>query len=85
MEQHVLEHEIVAQVMELLEKSGFETFVPLYSADSLEDPQVLDTALIYLKTLNARYDKKDAIAQIRCLMDRYNIQLDQLTDRRAII
>lgn len=85
MEQHVLEHEIVAQVMELLEKSGFETFVPLYSGDSLEDPQVLDTALIYLKTLNARYDKKDAIAQIRSLMDRYNIQLDQLTERRAII
>ena len=85
MEQHVLEHEIVAQVMELLEKSGFDTFVPVYSFDSLEDPQVLDTTLIYLKTLNARYDKKDAIAQIRSLMDRYNIQLDQLTERRAII
>ena len=35
MEQHVLEHEIVAQVMELLEKSGFDTFVPVYSFDSL--------------------------------------------------
>lgn len=36
--------------------------------------------LISLKSLNAKYDKNEAIAQVRALMDKYNIPIDELPE-----
>lgn len=85
MEQNTIESEIVMQLLELMEKAGFQALVPLYPSDSLEDERTLDTLLILVKSLNARYDKSEAITHIRCLLDKYNIQVDQLVDRRGFL
>jgi len=39
--------------------------------------------LINLKNLAARYDKQDALIQVRTLMQRYNIQVDELVGNYA--
>ncbi len=85
MEQHTIETEIVAQLLELMEKAGFQALVPLYPSDNLEDERTLDTLLIMVKSLNARYDRSEALTQIRSLLDKYNIQVDQLVDKRGIV
>lgn len=84
MEQHTVESEIVMQLLELLEKAGFQALVPLYPSDNLEDERTLDTLRIMVKSLNARYDRHEALTHIRSLLDKYNIQVDQLIDRRGI-
>lgn len=84
MDTHTIETEIVIQLLELMEKAGFQALVPLYPSDSLEDERTLDTLLIMVKSLNARYDKDEAITHIRCLLDKYNIQVDQLVDKRGL-
>ncbi len=85
MEQHTIETEIVMQLLELLEKAGFQSIAPLYPTDSLEDERTLDTLLITVKSLNARYDRPEALAHIQCLMEKYNIQADQLVDSRGYV
>lgn len=85
MEQHTVESEIVMQLLELLEKAGFQALVPLYPSDNLEDERTLDTLRIMVKSLNARYDRHEALTHIRSLLDKYNIQVDQLIDRRGIV
>lgn len=85
MENHTIESEIVVQLLELMEKTGFTSIVPLYPADNLEDENTLDTLLITVKSLNARYDRAEALTQIRSLLERYNIQVDQLVDRRGMV
>jgi division protein CdvB (Snf7/Vps24/ESCRT-III family) len=83
MEQQTIEHEIVKQILELMDKSGFGTIAPVLAELEQHKPEIADTIFLNLKTLNAKYDKNEAINQIRCLMDKYNIQLDQLTDQRV--
>ena len=68
------EHETLRQAIELLEKTGVEAIAGALPAEITDT----DTLLLNLKALNARYDREDAIAHIRCLMTKYNIQLDQL-------
>jgi hypothetical protein len=85
MQQHILEHEIVTQLIELLQKSGFDSFGTLAPPTDLEDTSALETILINVKTLNARYDKSDAVTQIRSLMSKYNIQLDQIVSRHGVL
>ena len=80
--QHI-ETEIVNQCLELIEKTGLQISVPVYPSEGKKEKQ-LDTILISLKALNARYDKNEAITQIQHLMDRFNIQLDQLIDKNGI-
>jgi hypothetical protein len=75
-----IDKEIVKQFSQILEKAGIENVVPTPDDEVTE----METVLINLKALNAKYDKNEAIHQIRCLMDKYNIQLDQLIDRRGI-
>ncbi|HYG19932.1 MAG TPA: hypothetical protein VD816_13435 [Ohtaekwangia sp.] len=77
-----IEHEIVTVVMHLLEKSGFESFTALTTTSS-DDIQSLEATLINLKNLAARYDKQDALIQVRTLMQRYNIQVDELVGNYA--
>jgi hypothetical protein len=84
MEQSIMEQEVLTQLTELMEKSGFESIAPVALTDA-DSARFIDTTLINLKTLNARYDKNEAIQQIRCLMEKYNIQLDQLMDGRGIV
>jgi hypothetical protein len=78
-----IESEIISHLIELLEKAGFQSLVPLYPSDSLEDEITLDTLLITVKSLNARYDKHEALAQIQCLLNKYNIQMDQLIEKQG--
>jgi hypothetical protein len=85
MEQLTMEQEIVRQMLDVMEKSGMESIAPVLSpADQKESADFIETILINLKTLNAKYDKNEAIQQIRCLLDKYNIQIDQLLDKRGI-
>lgn len=83
--QQTIEFQIVKQVLEVMDKSGFESIAPVLTALEQDTPEFIDTILINLKTLNAKYDKNEALHQIRCLMGKYNIQLDQLVDTRGIV
>ena len=84
MESSSTSREVLAQLNQLLERSGFESMTLSVPVDQ-DQSDVLESALVNLKTLNAKYDKHEAIQQIRCLMDKYNIQLDQLIDRHGIV
>lgn len=84
MQHQTMEGEVLNQFLELMDKAGFESVAPVLSAIEQETQKGVDTILINLKALNAKYDKNEAIVQIKCLMDKYNIQLDQLIDRRGI-
>jgi hypothetical protein len=85
MEQQTMESEIVRQMVELMEKSGFDSVAPLLSLREKDPTEYTENILINLKTLNARYDKNEAIHHIRSLMEKYNIQLDQLLDGRGVL
>jgi hypothetical protein len=84
MDHQIIEQEIIKQVTDLMEKSGFESITPVLPSFEKESPEFVDTLLINLKSLNAKYDKNEALYQIKCLMDKYNIQLDELIDDRGI-
>ena len=71
-------------MLQLMEKAGFQALVPVSSSDSLDDDRNLSTLLAMVKSLNARYDKSEALAHVKSLLDKYNIQLDQLIDRRGL-
>lgn len=75
----MIEHDIVTEVMGLLEKTGFESFTAL-TGGLADDAGSLEATLINLKSLCARYDKQDALLQVRSLMEKYNIQVDELVD-----
>jgi len=73
-----MEREIISEMSRLLEKTGIEYVIPPASA---ENKQSLEATLINLKSLNARYEKDEAISQVQWLMNTYNIQIDELMDR----
>lgn len=54
----------------LLEKTGIRTTA-----------SVLETALINIKNINARYEKSEALNQVAWLMTTYKIQIDALMER----
>ena len=85
MKQEIVEHEILEQVMKLLEKAGFDEIAPMPSSMESNESHSLESSLITLRNLNARYDRDDAVSHIRSLMHRYNIQLDELMDSRGIL
>jgi hypothetical protein len=74
-----LEHEILVEVMNLMEKTGFESFTAVTSRET-DSKLSLEATLINLKNLCARYDKQDALIQVRSLMEKYNIQIDELVE-----
>jgi hypothetical protein len=78
-----LETENLRQCLELMEKAGLQISIPFYPSEENGEMQS-ETMLISLRALNARYDKNEAITQIKLLMDRYNIQLDQLISKNGI-
>jgi hypothetical protein len=77
-----VEKEILSQSLEIMDKAGLSAVSVLFADDLSGNENAMDTLLMSIKSLNARYDKADAIAQIRFLMDRYNIQIDQLMEGR---
>lgn len=77
MEQEInMEQEIIQEMSRLLEKTGIENVIA--SAPGGTNGKLLETTLINLKSLNARYEKGEAIHQVQWLMDTYNIQIDEL-------
>ena len=76
-----MEHEIIPEISKLLEKTGLEGLMPLDSFASANSEQMKETVLINVKSFNARYDKEEALNQVQWLMDKYNIQIDELMER----
>jgi hypothetical protein len=77
-EQEKLEHELLGEVMGLMEKSELNELTPLPISMDSSEGHALESSLITIRNLNARYDRQEAIAQIRGLIRRYKIQLDEL-------
>lgn len=65
----------------LLEKTGLDNVIPVAPAGAENRDGYLETALINLKTINARYEKSEALEQIQWLMNTYNVQIDELIER----
>ncbi|MBT1703658.1 hypothetical protein [Chryseosolibacter indicus] len=80
MEAVELNNTIIQEMTQLLEKTSVESFAPVIT-ETASDEQTLEAILISLKTINARYDKNDAIVQIRGLMEKYNIQIDEILEQ----
>jgi hypothetical protein len=79
MEKMNIEQEIIHEMTQLLEKMAVESFAPVIT-DETSDAQMLEAILICLKTINARYDKNEAVVQVNSLMEKYNIQIDELME-----
>ena len=75
-----MEREIILEMSKLLEKTGIDNLGAVV-APSEKMEQALETALINLKSLNARYEKNEALNQVQWLMNNYNIQIDELLER----
>jgi hypothetical protein len=76
-----MEQEIIVEMSKLLEKTGLENNVPVTLTSGENKNQVLESILMNLKSLNARYEKAEAINQVQWLMSTYNIQIDELMER----
>ena len=74
-----MEREIINEMSNLLAKTGMENVIPQLSREG--DNQLLETTLMNLKNLNARYEKSEAINQVQWIMTHYNIQIDELMER----
>jgi hypothetical protein len=79
MEKPNINYEIIQEMVLLLDKTAVESFAPVIS-DSEPAVHNIEAILINLKAINARYDKNEAIAQVRALMEKYNIQIDELLE-----
>jgi hypothetical protein len=73
-----MEKKIILEMTKLLEKTGVEMITSLADA---ENPEKLETIWMNMKAMNARYDKGEAMTQVRWLMSKYNIQIDELMER----
>lgn len=78
---YFMEREIILEMSRLLEKSGIEHVISVIPATTSNQEQFLEATLINLKNVNARYEKSEALNQVRWLMDTYNIQIDELMER----
>lgn len=75
-----MEREIILEMMKLLEKTGHGN-ITFDMLPGEEKSQVLESILMNIKALNARYDKGEALTQLQWLMNNYNIQIDELMER----
>lgn len=76
-----MENEIINEVSKLLEKTGLDYIVAVTPAGDADRKQFLETTLVNLKSLNAGYEKNEALNQVQWLMNHYNIQIDELMER----
>jgi hypothetical protein len=73
------EKSIIVEMTQLLEKMAVESFVPVITGTA-RDAYDQEAVLINLKSINAKYDKHEAIEHVRALMEKYNIQIDELVE-----
>ena len=76
-----MEQEIILGMSRLLEKTGIENITPMFPASLETKDQALETILLNVKSLHARYEKGEALNQVQWLMNTYNIQIDELMER----
>ena len=76
-----MEQEIILEMSRLLEKTGIENITPMFPAPAEAKDKALETILINVKSLHARYEKSEALNQVQWLMNTYNIQIDELMER----
>lgn len=76
-----MEQEIILEMSRLLEKTGIENLTPMFPSLHDNKDQFLETTLINVKSLQARYEKQEALNQVQWLMNTYNIQIDELLER----
>jgi hypothetical protein len=76
-----MEQEIILEMSRLLDKTGLENVIPDIALLSENSDHLMESALISLKSLTARYDKSEALQQVQWLMNTYNIQIDELMER----
>jgi hypothetical protein len=74
-----VEKETIKEMTQLLEKMAVDSFVPVIT-DAVSETDQREAVLINLKNINARYDKQEAITHIQSLMEKYNIQIDELLE-----
>ena len=53
----------------------------MFPASPQTKDQALETILLNVKSLHARYEKGEALNQVQWLMSTYNIQIDELMER----
>lgn len=70
---------IIQEMNLLLEKTAVNSVTPLVS-DSATEVEHREALLISLKAINARYDKHEAVVHVRAIMEKYNIQIDELLE-----
>lgn len=75
-----VEHEIIQEMLLFLEKCAIDSVTSLPAMTGY-DRNALETMLVNLKSVNAGFDKSDAIIQVKNMMDKYNIQLDELVNQ----
>ena len=76
-----MEQEIIREMSRLLEKTGIENIIPMFPTSAENRDQFLETTLINVKSVQARYEKQEALNQVQWLMNNYNIQIDELMER----
>ncbi len=77
MKHAIIEHELLEEVASLMEKSALNELAPVPLSIESEE-HAMESSLITIRNLNARYDKDEAVSHVRSLMHRYNIQLEEL-------
>jgi hypothetical protein len=74
--------EILHEMAQLLDTMAVESFIPVREpVSNVLHPEAM---LINLKSLNAKYDKQEAMAHVHALMSKYNIQIDELVEQLKI-
>ena len=68
---------IIHEMNGLLEKTAVDSVTPVV-VDPASEVENLEALLINLKAINARYDKHEAIVHVGAIMEKYNIQIDEL-------
>jgi hypothetical protein len=76
---HLKEHEILQEIAVLLDNTAIEPLAEVQPT-SFDDEVFLERMLMNLKAINVRYDKHEALVHIARLMEKYNIQLDEVLD-----
>jgi len=80
MENVSIDHEIIQEMSQLLDKTAVESFAAVIT-DVQADIKSTEAFLISLKAINAKYGKNEAMAQVRALMEKYNIQIDEVLEQ----
>lgn len=75
-----MEQEIINEMSKLFEKTGLENLVPVI-VPTQNEQQLMEAALLNIRSFNARYEKNEALNQVQWLMSTYNIQIDELMER----